>query len=73
MSKKPETLEECQEKIKEMFNLLLEARDALPAHILMTDELVELLKAAYVEGFHAAHKVFVTNNFLVQAGDKCPS
>lgn len=31
MSKKPETLEECQEKIKEMFNLLLEARDALPA------------------------------------------
>ena len=35
--------------------------------------LVELLKAAYVEGFHAAHKVFVTNNFIAQAGDKCPS
>lgn len=31
MSKKPETLEECQAKIKEMFSLLLEARDALPA------------------------------------------
>ena len=35
--------------------------------------LVELLKAAYVEGFQAAHKVFVSNNFLSQAGDKCPS
>jgi hypothetical protein len=29
--KKPETLEECQAKIKEMFSLLLETRDALPA------------------------------------------
>ena len=37
------------------------------------ERLVELLKAAYVEGFHAAHKVFVTKNFLAQAGDKCPS
>ncbi len=49
-----------------------ETRFSLPVHVLMTEELVELLKAAYVEGFHAAHKVFVTNNFLVQAGDKCP-
>lgn len=31
MSKKPETLEECQAKIMEMARLLLEARDALPA------------------------------------------
>ena len=39
MSKKPETLEECQEKIKEMFNLLLEARDALPAITLTSAQL----------------------------------
>ena len=50
-----------------------ETRFSLPVYILMTDELPELLKAAYVEGFHAAHKVFVTNNFIAQAGEKCPS
>lgn len=31
MTKKPETIEEYEEKLREVLSLLLEARDALPA------------------------------------------
>lgn len=51
MSKKPETLEEYKVKLKEMFNLLLEARDALPAISLASAKLrgIDLTLADRIE------------------------
>ncbi len=39
MKKKPETLDEYEDKIREMFSLLVEARDTLPAISLVSARL----------------------------------